>query len=112
MIDFNTEIPQASDPSTSNAPLHAGAQTFFSPETRHPGALSHPGPEYVNSDVVNPRAPQSTSHHDDASTRHQMHGATTTSGSHRDPFDMSKLHLLHKLQKYSLSYNKLGHVLG
>ena len=95
LIDFNTEIPQPSDESNSNAPLHAGAQTFFTSDTRHQGALSHPGPEYVNSEVINPRAPQSTSHHNDAS-RHQMHGVTTTTGSHRDPFDMSKMQFLRK----------------
>ena len=55
----------------------------------HPSTLPQPGPEYVNSDVVNHRAPQPTSHHNEAS-RNQVHGGPTTTGSHRDPFDMSK----------------------
>jgi len=97
LIDFNTEIPQPSDSSSSNVPLHGVApNSFFSSESStqqppitgargHTGALPHPGPEYVNGDVVNPRAP---SHHIDT-TRNQMHGAATATGSHRDPFDMS-----------------------
>ena len=58
----------------------------------HPGVLPQTGPEYVNGDVVNPRAPQITSQHNDTS-RNQIHGATTTAGSHRDPFDMSMIHI-------------------
>ena len=58
----------------------------------HTGALPQPGPEYVNGDVVNPRAPHSTSHHIDTS-RNQIHGVATATGSHRDPFDMSMMHI-------------------
>ena len=54
--------------------------------------MTQPGPEYVNGDVVNPRAPHSTSHHIDTS-RNQMHGAAAATGSHRDPFDMSMMHI-------------------
>ena len=54
--------------------------------------MPQPGPEYVNGDVVNPRAPHSTSHHIDTS-RNQMHGAAAATGSHRDPFDMSIVHI-------------------
>ena len=61
-----------------------------------------PGPEYVNGDVVNPRATtqpiayagggnitSSQNYNMDANIRNQQHGTNT----HRDPFDMSKLHL-------------------
>ena len=55
----------------------------------HQGLLSQPGPEYVNQDVVNPRATQTVSHQNEGA-RNQTHGATSN-GSHRDPFDMSKI---------------------
>ena len=80
--------------------------------------MSQPGPEYVNGDIVNPRATQlgntstgvsggpgntNTSHQNEG-IRVQSHGATS-SGSHRDPFDMSKYNLMLILYKLKITYN-------
>ena len=66
------------------------------------GVLPQHGPEYVNGDVVNPRGVQlgsnaiagagaSISPNSNEGARAQVNGATSTAGSHRDPFDMSNI---------------------
>ena len=55
----------------------------------HQSCLSQPGPEYVNQDVVNPRATQTVLHQNEEA-RNQTH-VTASNGSHRDPFDMSNI---------------------
>ena len=64
------------------------------------GVLPQHGPEYVNGDVVNPRGAQSGSNAIAGSSispnsiegaRAHVNGATSTAGSHRDPFDMSNI---------------------
>ena len=68
------------------------ASTYFLYHYRnrgHQSGLSHPGPEYVNQDVVNTRITQVVSHQTEV-TRNQPHGVTSN-GSHRDPFDMSNI---------------------
>ena len=66
----------------------------------HQGVLPQHGPEYVNGDVVNPRGTQlgscaiagagaSISPNSNEGARSHANGTTSTTGSHRDPFDMS-----------------------
>ena len=64
------------------------------------GVLPQHGPEYVNGDVVNPRGAQigsnaiagaSISPNSNEGNRAHVNGASSTAGSHRDPFDMSNL---------------------
>ena len=66
----------------------------------HQGVLPQHGPEYVNGDVVNPRGVQigsnaiagaSISPNSIEGARAHVNGATSTAGSHRDPFDMSNI---------------------
>lgn len=91
MIDFNTEIP--SDSTNPNVAVHGFSaesttqQHPLSGNRGHQTCLSQPGPEYVNQDVVNPRATQTVSHQNEEA-RNQTH-VTASNGSHRDPFDMS-----------------------